>query len=63
MWGNSFREWLCLYTAQWDTAGQERFRTITSAYYRGGDGIVLVYDITDADSFKHIEEWLAEVNR
>lgn len=47
----------------WDTAGQERFRTITSAYYRGADGIVLVYDITEQDSFVHVDEWLAEVNR
>ncbi|CDI80106.1 Rab1-like small GTP-binding protein, related, partial [Eimeria acervulina] len=44
-------------------SGQERFRTITSAYYRGADGIVLVYDITEADSFAHVDEWLAEVNR
>ena len=35
----------------WDTAGQERFRTITSAYYRGADGIVIVYDSSDRDSF------------
>lgn len=35
----------------WDTAGQERFRTITSAYYRGADGIAIVYDATDRESF------------
>lgn len=47
----------------WDTAGQERFRTMTSAYYRGSDGIVLVYDTTDRDTFDHMDSWLAEVNR
>ncbi|CAK0819790.1 unnamed protein product [Prorocentrum cordatum] len=47
----------------WDTAGQERFRTITSAYYRGADGIVMVYDVTDADSFNHVNDWVTEVNR
>jgi Ras-related protein Rab-1A len=47
----------------WDTAGQERFHTITSAYYRGADGIIIVYDVTSPESFDHIEEWLTEVDR
>jgi len=47
----------------WDTAGQERFRTITSAYYRGADGIIMVYDVTNKDSFDHVSGWLTEVNR
>ena len=46
----------------WDTAGQERFRTITAAYYRGADGIVLVYDVTNENSFHNIQRWLAEVD-
>ncbi|CAK4074826.1 unnamed protein product [Aphanomyces euteiches] len=47
----------------WDTAGQERFRTITSAYYRGADGIIMVYDVTSQESFDHVNDWLNEVNR
>lgn len=47
----------------WDTAGQERFRTITSAYYRGADGVVLIYDTTSNGSFDHIDDWVTEVNR
>jgi Ras-related protein Rab-1A len=47
----------------WDTAGQERFRTITSAYYRGADGIIMVFDVTNNDSFDHVNDWLKEVNR
>lgn len=47
----------------WDTAGQERFRTITSAYYRGADGIIMVYDVTNQESFNHVADWLTEVNR
>jgi Ras-related protein Rab-1A len=47
----------------WDTAGQERFRTITSSYYRGAHGIILVYDVTDSESFNNIQQWLYEINR
>jgi Ras-related protein Rab-1A len=47
----------------WDTAGQERYRTITSAYYRGADAIVMVYDVSNRDSFRHVNDWLIEVNR
>lgn len=47
----------------WDTAGQERFRTITSAYYRGADGIIMVYDVSNEESFNHVNDWFVEVNR
>lgn len=47
----------------WDTAGQERYRTITSAYYRGADAIVMVYDVTNQDSIRHINDWMLEVDR
>jgi len=47
----------------WDTAGQERFRTITSSYYRGAHGIIVVYDVTDQESFNNIKQWLQEIER
>ncbi|MFH4975098.1 hypothetical protein AB6A40_001807 [Gnathostoma spinigerum] len=47
----------------WDTAGQERFRTITSSYYRGAHGIIVVYDITDQESFNNVKQWLLEIDR
>lgn len=47
----------------WDTAGQERFRTITSSYYRGAHGIIVVYDITNCDSFVNVKQWLHEIDR
>jgi len=47
----------------WDTAGQERFRTITSSYYRGAHGIIVVYDVTDSDSFNNFKQWLSEIDR
>ncbi|KAJ8900316.1 hypothetical protein K2173_024956 [Erythroxylum novogranatense] len=47
----------------WDTAGQERFRTITSSYYRGAHGIIIVYDVTDQESFNNVKQWLSEIDR
>jgi len=47
----------------WDTAGQERFRTITAAYYRGAQGIIVVYDVTDSESFENVKMWLKEIER
>ncbi|XP_006627663.1 ras-related protein ORAB-1-like isoform X1 [Lepisosteus oculatus] len=47
----------------WDTAGQERFRTITSSYYRGAHGIIVVYDVTDQESFSNVKQWLDEIDR
>ncbi|KAI7743133.1 hypothetical protein M8C21_010031 [Ambrosia artemisiifolia] len=45
----------------WDTAGQERYRAVTSAYYRGAVGAMLVYDISKRQSFDHIARWLEEL--
>ena len=45
----------------WDTAGQERYKSITSAYYKGAKGAIIVYDITSEQSFKNIEIWMHEV--
>ena len=47
----------------WDTAGQERFRTITSSYYRGAHGVMIVYDVTSEQSFLHVKQWLQEISR
>ncbi|KAJ7562760.1 hypothetical protein O6H91_03G083400 [Diphasiastrum complanatum] len=45
----------------WDTAGQERYRAITSAYYRGAVGALLVYDITKQPTFENVQRWLKEL--
>ncbi|KAI9495321.1 rab family GTPase [Zychaea mexicana] len=47
----------------WDTAGQERFRTITTAYYRGAMGILLVYDVTDERSFGNVRNWFSNIEQ
>ena len=47
----------------WDTAGQERFKNIIASYYRGAHGILLLYDVTDRDSFKNLNNWLIEIEK
>mmetsp|Transcript_2297 Transcript_2297/g.4916 ORF Transcript_2297/g.4916 Transcript_2297/m.4916 type:complete len:200 (+) Transcript_2297:71-670(+) len=47
----------------WDTAGQERFRTLHQGFYRGAHGIIVVYDVTDRDSFKNARHWLEEIRK
>jgi len=48
----------------WDTAGQERFRTITSAYYRGAHGVLIVFDVTKTESFEHVRDvWIPAVQK
>jgi small GTP-binding protein len=45
----------------WDTAGQERFRSITSSYYRGAHGVLLVYDVTNEKSFENVATWYRDI--
>jgi small GTP-binding protein len=47
----------------WDTAGQERFKTITHTYYRGAHGVVVVFDVTNRESFTNVTTWLQEFNQ
>ena len=46
----------------WDTAGQERFRTLTTSYFRGAQGIMVCYDVTDKNSFDNVKEWLHKID-
>ena len=46
----------------WDTAGQDRFRQASEKYYRGAVGIILVYDVTDHQTFTNIDYWLNKIN-
>lgn len=47
----------------WDTAGQERFRTISRAYYSNVDGILIIYDITNENTFDNVQYWLGEISK
>ena len=47
----------------WDTAGQERFKTITATYYKGAHGVMIVFDLTDRNSFNNVNSWLNEVKK
>ena len=47
----------------WDTAGQERFKTVISSYFKGSHGIFVIYDITNRESFKNLENWLIEIEK
>mmetsp|Transcript_1446 Transcript_1446/g.3212 ORF Transcript_1446/g.3212 Transcript_1446/m.3212 type:complete len:221 (+) Transcript_1446:383-1045(+) len=46
----------------WDTAGQERFRSVAAGYYRSAQGIILVYDVTDQQSFDHVSTWIEQID-
>ncbi|KAI6145490.1 ras-domain-containing protein, partial [Pisolithus tinctorius] len=46
----------------WDTAGQERFRTITSSYYRGAQGIIVVYDVANRETYDALSKWFTEID-
>ena len=45
----------------WDTAGQVKFRPLADTYYKGAAGIILVYDVTDKNSFENMEYWLQKI--
>ena len=47
----------------WDTAGQERFRSITTAYYKGANGVMIVFSLTDRYSFDQLDHWLRQIDQ
>ena len=47
----------------WDTAGHERFKSVTSSYYRGSDGIFVVYDVTNQQSFDNVQNWIRDIEQ
>lgn len=52
-----------VYLAVWDTAGQERFHALGPIYYRDANGALLVYDVTDPDSFQKVKKWVKELRK
>jgi len=55
------KEKLLVTLQMWDTAGQERFKAMTSSYYRGALGVIIVYDVSNAVSFQKVPEWLGSI--
>ncbi|CAF0746600.1 unnamed protein product [Rotaria sordida] len=47
----------------WDTAGQDRFKCVVSTFYRGAHGVIICFDITDIQSFHHVDNWLEEIKK
>ena len=45
----------------WDTAGQDRFRAITKNYYKGANGIILIYDVTNLQSYENVKNWISQI--
>ncbi len=45
----------------WDTAGQDRFRAITKNYYKGANGIILIYDVTNSQTFENVKNWITQI--
>ena len=58
-----FHSLVCVHPYVKDTAGQERYRTITTAYYRGAMGFILMYDVTNEESFSSVHDWWVYVCR
>lgn len=61
-WSKSVRKLSYHLVSVQDTAGQERFRTLTPSYYRGAQGVILVYDVCSQESFEGLEVWLNELD-
>ena len=47
----------------WDTAGQEKFKTITRTYFKGAHGAIIVYDITNRDSYNNVHTWIQDIEK